>query len=295
MLSLAARAGMPLTPELVVSLDMMPLDTVDLAERAGLRLSLAQVAGAPPRNMTSFSVYFSCEKRQVMASHARALLAHCGPVTAAEAFDVFGQYAHYFMTEAKIKMTMAEFEASPAPGYMLPEYAVLLVDADLDRLRSFYRRNITSVDTVARVIRLIGLDLSVEALEHVCHTAVVTHDTLSRAVLQHGIPMSPLAAVGRGWLPRTVWHLVLRNPRAPDARSLFERSPVAGWTALQNDAWLQYKRAVRTIQRGFRAAIRARAARVIQAAWRRATSDPGRGVGRRRLMRMFSELAPLVT
>lgn len=315
LLSYCARNGLRPNSAHIAALDAPPGSAIESAEAAGVRLTLAELAGAhpPTSNNVFHTLYYTCPKRRWIIDNAARVETHCGATSVASVALAMREDSHKFLRAVGAKISLEEADALVGKrSWQFKDYAPLVAGLDLDGVRRFYQPKVVVPTHVCDTFRAAGLELTAEALAYACGADGSWNDRLIECVLAEGLAVDHRRALTECWPPRLIWRLYARDAHLPAVQAAFRGDYAAAgisadaaraiprlprwallppnhWARAWATEWLGYKRSVSVLQRAFRRALRSRAARKIQCAWRRASSDPGRGVGRRRLLRMFRE------
>lgn len=326
LLSYCARNGLRPATAQIAALDAPPGAAIEAAEAAGVRLTLADLAGAPPAPPSPDAVfqtlYHTCPKRRWIVDNAARVAAHCGATSPADVSAVLREDAHRFLRAVGAEISFEEAVACVGKrSWQFKEYAPMVTGLDIHGVRRFYQTCVVVPSHVCETMKAVGLGVTADSLAHACGQDGSWNGSLIGCVMALGLAVDCRRALAEYWPPKLLWRLFSRDAHLPEVRAAFDRrvdavpavfpGPAFPGQAFNGQAFagpafngpllpapwvrewaaelLGYKRRVRVLQRAFRKALRSRAARKIQRLWRRATSDPSRSVGRRRLLRMFRE------
>jgi hypothetical protein len=279
LVSYCSRNWLEPTASHIASLAAPPDAAIEAADSAGVVLTLAELAGPPPQP----DKMWLCKNRRWMIDNADRVKAHCGSFSVADAAAAFAEDSHKFLRAAGATLTLEEAAACVgSSSWKFMDVAPLVAGLDIDDVRRFYQTRTRVPSHVFNAIRAAGLERTAEGLAYACGQDGPWSVGLIETVLDEGLAVDVERALPLQWPSRLLWRLFSRDAHLPDVQAAFRR-------AASLPFFLIYRRHVAVLQRAFRRALRSRAARRIQSEWRRATSDPARGVGRRRLLRMFRE------
>lgn len=288
LLSYCSRNGLKPKASHIAALAAPPAAAIEAAEAAGVVLTLAELAGPVPQPQ----FLWACKNRRWMIDNADRVKTHCREISAADSDATFAEDSHKFLRAVGAKLTIEEAAACVGDStWKFMDIAPLVSGIDIEAVRRFYRNRTCVPAHVSRVIVAAGLELTADGLAYACGQDGPWSVSLIEAVLAKGLEVDVERALSLAWPPRLLWRLFSRDAHLPGVQAAFYRVSYLPFFGIREweSEWLGCRRCVVVLQRAFRRALRSRAARKIQSEWRRATSDPARGVGRRRLFRMFRE------
>jgi hypothetical protein len=283
-ISFAKRVGITPLSAHISALNMPPANAVEVAEAAGIRMTLRELAGdVTPKEST-----MSCPKRAAILSIPQFYLQHCGKVTPNEVFDVFHDGAPSFFKQVGMRISYDEYINRITRPYLLAVHAKVVRDLTIETLRNHCVQTMRVPEHMATILHESGLGVSIESLTYIC--GFLRPDETATYVIRFGLQANLRDAADSGWSPRDLWTVVRRDAALPETAEFFASPIPESWSPQQRAKWFKYRRSVRVLQNAFRIVKKKKAARKIQAMWKRVSSDPSRGPCKRRLHRLFSTI-----
>lgn len=291
-LSFSRRIGVRPSPGNIVSLGGDVRSTLELAERAGVRLSLFDLAagvemGSPQRPADVPYRLLDIELNAAAIERQRG----DSPTPLEDVFRLLRGRAHKYLLSSGWRISFNEFERNWG-GYNnrdLRNFAGRIVDIDIGLLRRAWMDKPYNICVAAQTMQNAGIPVTLENIRYALPDAC--HGDIKACAVHFGTRVDPFHAYYEFRFDvSTVWMMVVRGAHLKREREFFRDPYCWGMAAMpRGDAlrWFACKRRVLVAQRAVRARKRREAARVIQRAWNRVYSSPNTAIGRRRLERMF--------
>lgn len=273
------RLGLKLTREQLLAANLSPVDTALLARRERMKLTVSDIFRHANRGVTTDEFVNIARFIKPTFEDINVVFKTVYDKTVA-------------MQKLNMKVTVAEVTTPERIGYELPSYAPFLVTRPTRAEIAAFAHSLP--ETYAKTCTSFGYDVTFQeimAMFNPFTAASTVYDKLARL----GIPI-PTEYMLNNWFPvqtlvRQMWARACPVVYNLDIREKWKADVGHAGMAGTGLVLFRAKRAVRVIQRFARFIVRTRAAKTIQRAFRKCSSDPAFALARNRLRREFFAIA----